>query len=238
MTQPWTTIDQVETDEGPMTLMRRGEDEYIIRMEHFILMSSRYHRSEAALGSLACDALGKRPEARVLVAGLGMGFTLRAVLDGLGPDACVTVAELNPAVIEWCKGPLAELTDRASEDPRVRVKLADVAHEIAAAAGRSQPFDAIVLDLYQGTDDANADPAHPVYGRAALEVIRAALKPAGVFAVWTEDPDPRFEKRLEKVGFAVERHRAGKGGPRYVVYLATRAEAPPRRRKPRQRHRK
>lgn len=216
--RPWTTLAHADTDEGRMTLMRRG-DEFLIRMRRYILMSSRNHRSEKMLGQAACDALGHRKAPRLLVAGLGMGFTLRAVLDELPSNARVDVAELNPVVVEWCRGPLRTLTDGAVDDPRVEVRVTDVRRLIAAAASHGPAYDAVVLDLYQGTHDANSERGHPFYGRRALERTRRALTDGGVLAVWTEYADRGFEERLDAVGFNVERRRTGKGGPRYVVYL-------------------
>ena len=248
MALPWKTIAYADTEEGTLTLVRRGDD-FLIKLEHDILMTSIFHRSEAALGSQACETLAAHRCPRVLIAGLGMGFTLRAALDVLPGSAKVIVAELNPAVVGWCRGPLAALTSSAVDDPRVEVHVGDVADLIASAAisqtdhgeAKRMPqaparpqrssvqrlpvrlessYDAIILDLYQGTHGANKDPGHPFFGRAALERTRNALAKAGLFAIWTEDPDPRFERRLRQVGFDVQYHRP-KGGPRHVVYIAT-----------------
>ncbi len=221
MSLPWRTLDTAETDEGLMTLMQRGGREFIIKMEHFILMNSRLNLTEVALAGSACEVLGTRRQAKLLIGGLGMAFTLRAALDGLSPDARVTVAEINPVVERWCRGPLRSLTDGAVEDPSVEVRIGDVAQVIAQAARERGVYDAIVLDLYQGTHDANDDPEDPFYGRKALETTREALRDDGVFAVWTEFADPAFEKRLAAVGFECRRTSPGKGGPRHIVYLAT-----------------
>ena len=210
--------------------MRQG-DEFIINMTDYVLMNSRWNLSEIALGRNACAALGLGRAPRVLVSGLGMGITLRAVLDGLPGGARVTVAELNPVVVEWCRGPLADLTDFAVADLRVDLQVIDVAKLIGAAARKGPKFDAIVLDLYQGTHDANSEPDHPFYGRRALETTRLALDDAGVLAVWTEHPDRRFEDRLEVVGFSFERTRHGKGGPHHAVYVAQKAPPSPRQRR-------
>jgi len=221
MTLPWRTVDTAETDEGLMTLMQRGDREFVIKMKSFILMNSRLNLTEVALASSACGALGSRRKPRVLIGGLGMAFTLRAALDTLPPDARVTVAEINPVVERWCRGPLCTLTDGAVENPRVDIRIGDVAEVIARAARGPGAFDAIILDLYQGTHDANDDPRDPFYGKKALETTRMALKDDGVFAVWTEFADPAFEKRLRTVGFDCQRTSPGKGGPRHIVYLAT-----------------
>jgi spermidine synthase len=221
MSLPWRTLDTAETDQGLMTLMQRGDREFTIKMKSFILMNSRLNLTEVALAESACDLLGSRRKARVLIGGLGMAFTLRAALDALSPDARVTVAEINPVVERWCRGPLRGLTDGAVEDPRVEVRIGDVAQVIAQAAYGRGVYDAIVLDLYQGTHDANDDPQDPFFGRKALETTREALKDDGVFAVWTEFADPGLEKRLAAVGFDCRRTSPGKGGPRHIVYLAT-----------------
>jgi spermidine synthase len=226
MTRPWRTIDEEITDEGTMILLQRGEDDFIIRMDHYILMTSSYSLSEVALGQQACRQLAPHASPRVLVAGLGMGFTLRAVIDVLGSGAEVVVAEVNPVVAEWCRGPLAKLTDSCLEDSRVKLCLTDVNKVISTAVRERRPFDAIVLDLYQGTHDANDGPGHPHYGHEALRTKRQALAEQGVLAVWTEERDVRFEERLRRVGFEVERHLPGKGGPRHVIYLARRGHKP------------
>ena len=144
----------------------------------------------------------------------------------------MTVAELTPAVVTWCRGPLSALTGGAVDDPRVKVELADVADLIAhaarngdgAVARSSGRFDAILLDLYEGPREASGGEADPIYGRRALETAGAALLPGGVLAVWSEDPDAAFERRLAAVGFAFERLRPRGGGPRHVVYLGRKAQ--------------
>jgi spermidine synthase len=142
----------------------------------------------------------------------------------------VTVAELNPVVVDWCSGPLSGLTDGAVDDPRVVVRIADVASLIARAADGSRPYDAIMLDLYEGTSEANTDPDHPFFGRAALKRTNRALSASGVLAVWTESADPRFVQRLQGVGFTVSSLRPGRGVPRHTVYLARKDQ--PRRGRP------
>jgi spermidine synthase len=225
MSRPWTTLDRVDTDEGVLELRRRGDHEYLITVAGRVLMASAAHRSEAALAEAACKRLAGRPRPRVLIGGLGMGFTLRAALDTLPAGAEVVVAELNPVVVRWCEGPLAELTGRALDDPRARVEIADVAELIrkAAAGGAGACFDAIVLDLYEGPREASGGASDPFFGRRALQTTRRALARGGVFAVWSEDRDDAFERRLAAAGFTVERLRPKSGGPRHVVYLA---EAP------------
>lgn len=222
MTRPWKTLETVSTAEGPLALSRRGEREFLITIDGRVLMNGVANRSELALAELACAelALAARPAPRVLVGGLGLGFTLRAALDALPADARVTVVELNEVVVRWCRGPVAVLTDHALQDPRVTVQLADVARVIATAAQERTVYDAIVLDLYEGPHEATQRKSDPFYGAAALRTTRAALSRGGIFAVWSEEPDKAFEKRLAKAGFQTDRRRAGKGGRRHVIYLA------------------
>ena len=213
MTRPWQTIARVETPEGALELRRRGDGDFLITVAGRVLMTSQARRSEEALATLALKT--KRRD--VLVGGLGMGYTLRAALDTLPSEARVTVVELNPIVVDWCRGPLAELTAGAVADPRVTVVVADVAAHLAQA--QKGAYDAILLDLYEGPHAATQRPNDPLYGAAALARARAALKPAGVFAVWSEEADAPFERRLADAGFSVDKQRAGHGGRAHVVYL-------------------
>jgi spermidine synthase len=170
---------------------------------------------------LGCRGLAARANARVLVGGLGMAYTLRAVLDALPASAKVTVAELNPVIVSWCRGPLAELTAGAADDPRVTVVIKDFAHALREAAGAAQRLDAVVIDLYVGPDNDTPD-SDPLYGARACQDAFAALRPGGVFAVWAEAFHPRYAKRLAAAGFAVTHERPATGARRFVVYLATR----------------
>jgi len=132
------------------------------------------------------------------------------------------VAELNPIIVTWCRGPLAHLSAGAVDDPRVKIVIDDVAALIQAATtkGRGHRFDAIILDLYDGPHAGAAGRGGYWYGNQALASGRSALKADGVFAVWSEDPDQAFEKRLKAAGFSVNRQRPGRGGRRHVVYIA------------------
>ena len=222
MAQPWKIIDSVSTDGGALELRQRGERDFLITLDNQVLMNSLAHRSEVVLGQLACRHLQHHERPRVLVGGLGMGFTLRAVLDSLPGSAEVVVAELNPVVLNWCRGPLSDLTGGAVADPRVRVEIGDVAALLRRSAeeGPGSRFDAVVFDLYKGphyhTDKRN----DPLYGSRAIENTRDVLKPGGVFAVWGENYDAGFDKRLRAAGFTVSSERPGRGGLRHVVFLA------------------
>jgi spermidine synthase len=217
--RPWRTIDSIETPEGQFELRQRGEQDFLITIAGRVLMTSNAHRSEDELARLPCVALAGRARARVLLGGLGMGLTLRAALDRLPSTGRITVAELNPCVVAWCRGPLAVLTDGATADHRVEVVVDDVARVIARAPAGS--YDAIILDLYEGPHEATRRAGDPLYGAEAVERMRAAIAPGGAVAIWSEEADPPFEARLAGGGFRVERIRAGHGGRRHVVYLGT-----------------
>lgn len=219
--KPLRTIDQVDTPQGSLMLKQRGERDFLITIAGRTLMTSMAHRSEQVLGIVACRRLSGYAQPRVLVGGLGMGFTLRAVLDELPQHARVTVAELNPVTEKWCRGPLAGLTDAAVADPRVQVEIVDVAKAITRAADGppGHRFDAIVIDLYVGPDAGTAS-KDPLYGKGAVNRTFRALTADGIFSVWGEAFDAAFVKRLEGAGFTVRHERPGKGGLRHVVYVA------------------
>jgi len=228
MALPWKVLDRVTTREGVLELRQRGPMDVQIAIGGLVLMNSAARRSEEALGTMACEAIGARatPRAtpRVLVSGLGLGFTLRAVLDAVPVDARVTVAELNPVVVDWCRGPIASLTSSALDDPRVTVEITDVTNVIQRAATSEPPrcaaFDAIVLDLYTGPDTGSDWRNDPFYGTLAIARMKRALAPEGVLAVWGEAPDQGYQQRLQQAGFTVSCTRPGRGGLRHVVYLA------------------
>ncbi len=218
MAQPWKTLERVATSEGSLELRQRGPRDFLITVGGRVLMTSQAHRSEDVLAKLACEAIrpqkGVKP--KVLIGGLGMGFTVRAALDALPRAATVKVAELNRQVVAWCRGPLGALTDQAVADRRVTVEVIDVAEAISV--GRDHH--AIILDLYEGPHQATQQRDDPLYGPAALSRTARALGPGGIFAVWSEEADAPFEARLRAAGFTVEKHKVG-GGRTHIVYLAT-----------------
>jgi spermidine synthase len=213
----WETLDAVDSPDGRLELRRRGESDFLITVAGRVLMNSAARRSEEALALEVCARLPQQQAPRILVGGLGMGLTLRAALDALPDDARVLVAELNPIVVDWCRGPLAAINAQAVADPRVEVVLGDVAEVIRCAGARR--FEAIAIDLYEGPSGGR-DSDEPFYGSSALSETRDALVPGGVFGVWAERPDPGFEKRLQAARFAFEKSRPGRGGLRHVVYTA------------------
>jgi spermidine synthase len=221
MAQPWQIIASVSTEDGLLELRKRGARDFLITVDGQVLMNSSSNRSEVALGQLACGHLKTSIQPRVLVGGLGMGFTLEAVLDTLPVTGRVVVAELNPVVVDWCRGPLAALTNNATADARVSVDIGDVTHLIQRYAQDDtlEKFDAVILDLYTGPYVRSHKRDDPLFGSIAIDRTRSALTPGGVFAVWGEDYDAGFARRLAAAGFVSTHHRSGRGGSRHVVYL-------------------
>jgi spermidine synthase len=220
---PWVQLGaaSVPGNGGELRLMRRGS-EFSIMAGATELMNSRLSGSETALAQQTLARLAGRLALRVLVGGLGMGFTLRAALAALGPDAAVTVAELVPEVVAWARGPMAEIHGESLADPRVTIVEGDVG---ALIAGATAAFDAILLDVDNGpvglTRAANDD----LYDAYGLRQAAAALTPGGVLAVWSVGPDSAFARRLAGAGYAVEelkvRANGRGGGARHVIWLAT-----------------
>jgi spermidine synthase len=221
---PWVQLDtaKVPGSGGTLALFQRGH-EFSIRAGATVLMSSRMSSSETALAELACDRLRGRRNCRMLIGGYGMGFTLRAALAGLGADAQVVVAELVPAVIEWARGPMAELTAGCLGDPRVGIREGDVGDLIASARAG---FDAILLDVDNGPDSVSRSANDRLYDLRGLEAARNALRPGGLLAIWSAGPNAAFAGRLGRAGFAVDeiKVRAHKGrGVRHIIWAATKA---------------
>ena len=204
-------------------LYRRGEDYFIKIVGGQDLMNTRAHASEDALGAIACKGLRGKPKARVLIGGLGMGFTLSATLQTLGSDAQVVVAEIVPEVVEWNHGVLGDFAGRPLDDARTQVQAVDVT---VLLQKESAGFDAIVLDVDNGPDGLTRASNQWLYSKAGLSAAFRALRPGGALAVWSAGPDQAFAKRLRGVGFAVEevtvRAHAGKGA-RHVIWMARRA---------------
>lgn len=205
-----------------LTLYSRGGD-FMIVLDRNELMSSRMSGSEEALANMTIDRLGGRTAPHLLIGGYGMGFTLRAALARLGPDARVTVAELVPEIIEWARGPMVELMAGCLDDPRVTLTMGDVADAIADGAGR---YDAILLDVDNGPDGLVRDANDRIYSARGLRVAKAALRPGGVLAVWSAGADAAFTRRLNESGFAVDevkvRARSNGKGPQHVIWFARR----------------
>lgn len=223
MVRAWQTLDRVDTPDGELELRQRGEDDFLIMVGGRVLMNSHQNRSELALAELACAGLGDHEAPLVLIGGLGMGCTLRAALDALPSTAQVVVAELNPVIERWCRDPLRPVHGNALDDPRVRVEIGDVTKLIEAHGKKGAPrFDAIIFDLYEGPHSRTNAKYDPLYGSRAIDRTHKALRPGGVFAVWSEAADSGFTKRLSRARFNCKKARPGKGGLRHTVYLARR----------------
>ena len=219
---PWQELDRARAPGGgvDLRLMRRGA-EFSIMLGANELMNSRLSGSEEALANEVSARL-TRPDPRLLIGGLGMGFTLRAALASLGPTANVAVAELVPEVIAWARGPMAELFAGCLDDPRVTLRAQDVGQAIADHA---DAYDAILLDVDNGPEGLTHPDNDRLYDRGGLAAARRALRPGGVLAIWSCAPDAAFARRLGQSGLAVEelKVRAGRTGrgARHVIWLAT-----------------
>ena len=220
---PWRELRRasVPGEELPLILWQHGH-EFVIRIGPLALMSSLAHGSEEALAERACRRIAARGSARVVVGGLGMGFTLAAALRELPPTASVLVAELIPALVEWNRGPLADLAGRPLDDPRVVVREGDVAEVIRGAAAS---LDALLLDVDNGPNGLTRSSNNWLYSHTGLRAAFRVLRGEGVLGVWSVAPDPGFTRRLIEAGFHVEealiRARRTKGG-RHTLWLATR----------------
>lgn len=219
---PWEELGRAPLpDGGELRLKRRGT-ELSIMLGANELMNSRLSGSEEALAQLAVERIASVPSPRLLVGGLGMGFTLRAALAAAGPRAQVEVVELVPELVAWARGPMAPVMAGCLDDPRVKLTVADVATVIRRGRAR---YDAILLDVDNGPDGLTIDANDRLYDVSGLVAAQAALRPGGVLAVWSQGPDYRFTRRLDKAGFAVEEIavKAGRGrGRRHTIWLARR----------------
>jgi spermidine synthase len=218
---PWKTLDRAKTADGSeLTLALRGTH-YAIRIGGQNLMSSESHDSEEQLAVHGCEGLAGRKGVRVLVGGLGMGFTVRAALDAVAADAEVEVVELVSAVVRWNRDPLAALAGAPLADRRVRVIEGDVGKTIERSASR---YDAILLDVDNGPEAFTSHENRRLYTAYGLGLARRALRPHGVFAVWSAFEDADFAERLRIAGFQVQTRRVRAqrtgGGGRHVLWLA------------------
>jgi spermidine synthase len=219
--KPWEVLARAPAPEGGEFVLHHRDGEFVIRVRGQELMSSRVHGSEEAMARLASKALGDIAAPRVLIGGLGLGYTLRATLDVLHADARVVVAELAEAIVEWNRGPLAHLAGRPLEDPRVQVEVGDVRRVMRSGA----PWHAILLDVDNGPAALTRASNASLYDSSGLTAAHAALAPGGVLVVWSAGPDDRFTARLVQAGFLAETHpvRAGKGrGTRHTLFVARR----------------
>jgi spermidine synthase len=219
---PWIHLDTAQIPGGgELKLMQRGGD-YSIMSGRIELMNSRLYGSEVALCDLALPVIASIKAPRMLIGGLGMGFTLRAALAALPKDAKIVVAELVPEVIAWAGGHLAPLYGDSLADKRVRIVQTDVADLLRNA---NPPYDAVLMDVDNGPDGLNRDANDSLYSVAGLAMTRRAVKHGGVLAVWSAGPDQPFAGRMRRSGFAVTEHRVGASpsgkGPRHIIWVGT-----------------
>lgn len=217
---PWIHLGTAQIPGGgELRLMQRGQD-YSIMSGTIELMNSRLYGSEVALFTLAWARAGAPGAPRVLIGGLGMGFTLRAALAGLPADAEIVVAELVPEVIAWAHGPLAPLYGDSLADPRARIVQGDVADRLAEAR---PPYDLILMDVDNGPDGLNRDANDSLYSLHGLTNLKRAVRPGGIVAVWSAAPDDKFARRFAHAGFTVTEHKVGASpsgkGPRHVIWV-------------------
>jgi spermidine synthase len=216
----WELLGETRAPDGTDMRLTRRDNEYVMLANGKPLMSSRMHGSEEALATLACGKVREVERPRVLVGGLGMGFTLRAVLNALPSDAAVTVAELVPAVIAWNREVIGELAGHPLDDSRVRVEVGDVGFTLRANPGR---FDVVLLDVDNGPAAFTVVTNDGLYDNAGVAAAHGALRRRGTLAVWSAWEDRKFEQRLRYHGFDVEvvrvRARLKKGGPRHTIFL-------------------
>lgn len=216
---PWKLLDTAQTPgDGQNLHLYQRDTEFLITLGNDELMTSHMHGSEEALAKLACQRITKHPQARVLIGGLGMGYTLRSALNELGAKSQVAVAELVPSVVRWNREFLADLTDSSLDDSRVTIHEVDVALMIKASKG---DYSAILLDVDNGPQAMTTEANDWLYSLKGLNTISAALQPKGVLAVWSSDPDAAFYKRLCEAGFEVDEIRVpahGEGKVKRSLY--------------------
>jgi spermidine synthase len=220
----WTLLGEAPIPGSGRSLsLYRGKDDFFIKISSGggELMSTRKHGSEDALGALPCRRLGNRETARVLIGGLGMGFTLAAALKEVGPGAEVTVAELIPEVVDWNRGPLGECSGFPLDDPRTIVHLGDVVKLLRRKRGY---YDVIALDVDNGPEGLTQSSNDWLYSGPGIVAAQEALTPNGILAYWSAGPDQAFHDRLRRCGFMVEEatvYAHGNKGARHVIWLTT-----------------
>lgn len=220
--KPTHILDCIATPDGRELVLYQRGDTFSIEVDRYHLMGSRAHGSEENLARLALKAWGEGPAPRVLVGGLGMGFTLRATLDALDgrPEAEVVLAEMFPAVVEWNRRHFGHLAGHPLADRRVQVEEGDVAERFKPGPSL---FDVILLDVDNGPEAMTLEKNHELYTPAGVSRLHRALRPGGVLAVWSAHDEPRFVDRLRRGGFVAATHsvpaRAGGKGGRHVIFV-------------------
>jgi spermidine synthase len=223
----WTLLGEAPIPGTDQSLtLYQGKDDFFIKISGRAsggneLMNTRTHGSEDALGTLPCKRLRQPETARVLIGGLGMGFTLAAALDVVGSRAEVTVAELIPEVVDWNRGPLGERSGRPLDDPRTRIYLGDVAQLLRK---KHSCYDVIALDIDNGPEGLTKSKNDWIYTEPGIAAAQMALRPGGILAYWSAGPDQAFHDRLRRCGFMVDEitvRSHGKKGARHIIWLAS-----------------
>lgn len=220
----WTLLGEAPIPgTGRSLSLYQGKDDFFIKISSGggELMSTRKHGSEDALGALPCRRLKNRPSARVLIGGLGMGFTLAAALKEVGPAAEVTVAELVPEVVDWNRGPLGQRSGFPLDDPRTNIHVGDVVKLLRRKRGY---YDVIALDVDNGPEGLTQGSNDWLYSTPGIIAAQEALGPAGILAYWSAGPDQAFHDRLRRLGFMVEEvsvYAHGNKGARHIIWLAS-----------------
>ncbi|HEX6037696.1 hypothetical protein [Longimicrobium sp.] len=197
-------LGEATAPDGSVLSLYRHDGAYSIRVDGEELMSTRRHHSEDVLAELVCEPLRDQADARVLIGGLGLGFTLKAALRSLGADARVVVAEIVEGVIQWNRNAEYDLAAEALADQRVELRHDDVAHVLASSPGA---FDAIMLDVDNGAAALTTRGNAKLYRADGIRRAVAALRPRGRLAYWSAGSDEAFEKALGRAGLSVEVHR-------------------------------
>lgn len=218
--KPWESLGKASMPDGSTLELRHHDGEYVIRADTYDLMSSRRHGSEEAMMALALPK--PKPGARVLVGGLGMGYTLRAALDLLPPDGVAVVSELVPAVAEWNRGPLGPLAGNPLDDPRTELRVGNVVDIIRESA---EAFDAILLDVDNGPGRLSEAGNFRLYTAVGLKAITGALRTGGAVAVWSDGPAPAFERELRRAGLEPSTHKMKVHGVKQVVFVGRKTPA-------------
>ncbi|MDQ7059375.1 MAG: hypothetical protein Q9N62_13660 [Ghiorsea sp.] len=218
--RPWKLIDSapVADESKDMMLYQRG-DEFSIKVGYAELMNSRMHSSEDVLAALGCKHIRNNPQAKVLIGGLGMGFTLAEALKHTHADAEVVVAELVPAVIQWNQSFISHLADNPLKDKRVSIYEGDVGKLIRSS---QNTFDAILLDVDNGPEGLTRKGNAALYSPHGLKAAMAALKAKGILGVWSAFPEPRFTKRINQAGFKTQEvpcRAFAKKGSKHMIWL-------------------
>jgi len=221
--KPWQTIEKARAPDGTEMALCRRDDEWVVRYDGKVLMSSRQHGSEEAMAAMALRRAAHRRA--ILVGGLGLGYTVRAALDRMPVDGKVVVAELTPALLDWNRRLVGHLAGRPLDDPRTHVHVGDAVRRILEAKGA---YDAILLDIDNGPGSMVHDANHRLYGPRGIAACKEALREGGVLAVWSAHHDDRYVERLERAGLAAEAEvvpaRGREGGQRHVIFLGVKRQ--------------